>query len=130
MKNLFILLLIGLFSNFSLTAQNMIEGGISNELGEVLTTATITLENEEDDHLNKTIQTDEYGYFIMEGLVDGSYRLIVEHTTYKTISMDNFEFPRDTDQILGLTMEPLNDAAPTIVKNSPDNNNSIAKLYK
>lgn len=130
MKNLITLLLIGLIGNFSLTAQNTIEGGINNESGEVLTATTITLENEQDVRLNKTIQTDEYGYFIMDDLADGQYRLVVENAAYKTISMDNFEFPRDTDQILGLTMESLENTDIMVVRNTPDKNNSLAKIYK
>lgn len=130
MKNLITLLLIGLLGNFSLTAQNMIEGGISNESGEGLTAVTITLENEQDVRLTKTIQTDDYGYFIMDDLADGHYRLVVEHATYKAISMDNFEFPRDTDQILGFTMEAKENTDIIVVRNTPNKNNGLAKIYK
>jgi len=130
MKNLIILLLIGLLGNFSLTAQNTIEGGISNESGEGLTAVTIILENEQDAELNKTIQTDEYGYFIVDDLVDGRYQLVVENEAYKTISIDNFEFPRDSNQVLGLTMKALNDEEPIMVRNIPGNNVGLAKIYK
>ncbi len=130
MKNLITLLLIGLLGNFSLTAQNTIEGGISNESGESLTATTITLENEQDVRLTKTIQTDADGYFIVDDLADGQYRLVVEHATYKTISMDNFEFPRDTDQVLGLTMEPLENTDIIVVRNTPDKHNCLAKIFK
>ena len=129
MKNLFTVLLIGLLTNLSLTAQSMIEGGISAETGETLTAATITLENENDADLNKSIQLDEDGYFIVEGVADGNYRLVVEKTAFKTITMDNFVFPRDNEQILGLVMEstqPLKNSEITIARNTPKNRISIA----
>lgn len=125
MKNLFTLSLIVLLSNFSLTAQNLIEGGISNENGKSLT-ATITLENEQKAQFSKMIQTDEDGYFMIDDLANGNYQLIVEHSAYKTITIDNFEFPRDSDQILGLTMENLENTEITIARNIPENNTSIA----
>ncbi len=130
MKKLFTLLLIGLLGNFSLSAQNAIEGGITNKAGEGLTEVSITWENTEDAYLNKTIQTDEFGYFMMDDLADGTYRLVVTNATHKTISMDNFEFPRDANLILGLTMESLNETDTAIVRSTPDNNTNIAKVYK
>jgi len=71
MKNLFTLLLIGLLSNLTLTAQNMIEGGISTDTGENVIAAKVTLENEQDAQLSKSIQVDEDGYFMVEDLADG-----------------------------------------------------------
>jgi len=111
MKNLFVFLLLGLFANFSLTAQNMIEGGISNEIGESLILTSITLEHKQDATLNKTMLTDEYGYFIMDNLVDGNYRIVVEKNTFETITLDNFEFPRDKDIVLGVTMKSIDTLA-------------------
>ena len=111
MKNLFVFLLLGLFANFSLTAQNMIEGGISNEIGESLILTSITLEHKQDATLNKTMITDEYGYFIMDNLVDGNYRIVVEKNTFETITLDNFEFPRDKDIVLGVTMKSIDTLA-------------------
>jgi len=89
----------------------MIEGGISNELGESLVLTTITLEHQQDVTLNKTMLTDAYGYFIMDDLADGNYRIIIEKNTFETITLDNFEFPRDKDKVLGLTMKSLDTLA-------------------
>jgi len=123
MKKVFNLLLIGVFANFSLFAQSMIEGGISNEAGESLIAATITLVNEQNVQLNKTIQTDEYGYFVIEDLTDGNYQLVVEHVDYESLAIHNIVFPRDTDQVLGLEMEAsrtFKEVEVRVVRNMPD----------
>lgn len=113
MKNLSTLLLIVLLGNLTLSAQNMIEGSIMNAQGESLEATNITMKHSANADLNKVITTDENGYFFLEGLADGAYTLIIENAAYQKVSMDNFEFPRDTDKVIGLTMESVEVLIPT-----------------
>lgn len=132
MKNLSALLLIVLLGNLSLSAQSMIEGSITNAQGESVVATVVTIQHKIETELNKTITIDESGYFIIENLADGTYSLAVENVVYQTILIDNLEFPRDTDKVLGLTLENLNELTPTDVftkRNTPKNNVAISSVY-
>lgn len=113
MKNLSILLLIILLGNLSISAQNMIEGSIMNAQGESLVATNITMEHSTDTQLNKTITTDENGYFFLDNLADGVFTLVVENADYQLLSMNDFQFPRDRDKVVGLTLESLEVLFPT-----------------
>ncbi len=115
MKNLSTLLLIVLLSNLSISAQSMIEGSIMNAKGESLVATNITMEHSTNAQLNKVIVTDENGYFFVDNLADGAYSLIVENIDYQTLLMDGFQFPKDTDKVIGLTMESLEVLTPTVL---------------
>lgn len=124
MKNITILSLLVLMINGALFAQNVIEGSISNEAGEILAATTITLQNLDNDRLTKVMTTDEEGYFIMENMADGQYQLEVTSIGYERSVIANFEFPRDTDQIVGLTLtatEMIMPTAKNLDQNNPDN---------
>jgi len=133
MKNLSILLLIALLGNLSLTAQNMIEGSIMNAEGESLVATMVTMQHATDVQLNKAITTDENGYFFLENLADGSYTLIVENVDYQNLLMDDFQFPRDTDKVVGLTLENLDgfvqSAALTKQQNERKDNIASSNVY-
>lgn len=132
MKNLSALLLIVLLGNLALSAQSMIEGSITHAQGESVVATVVTMQHKTDAELSKTITIDGSGYFIMEDLADGAYSLAVENMEYQPVIIDNFEFPRDTDKVLGLTLENLNELTPTDVftkRNTPKNNVAISSVY-
>ena len=132
MKNLSVLLLIVLLGNISIAAQSTIEGSIMNAKGESLQSAVVTMQHTKDVELNKAITTDENGYFIMDDLVDGDYILVVENADYQTLLIDNFEFPKDADKVVGLTLENLELLTPTDIttkRNAPKNNIAVATVY-
>ena len=85
----------------------MIEGSIMNAEGESLVSTNIRMEHSTDAQLNKVVTTDENGYFFLDNLVDGTYTLVVENIDYQILSMNDFQFPRDTDKVVGLTLESL-----------------------
>lgn len=132
MKNLSTLLLIVLLGNLSLSAQNMLEGSILNTQGESIVATNILMEHSTNTQLNKVITTDENGYFFLEDLADGRYTLIIENTDYQKLSMNNFEFPRDTDKVVGLTLENLEILTATDImtkRNEPKNNIASSNVY-
>lgn len=132
MRNLLSLILIVALTNFNLSAQSLLEGSISTEDGATITTATIVLHNLENKDLSKELTLDETGYFILEGIKAGAYKLEVTNTDYTPIIVDNFEFPRDTDQILGLSFDqPLltNTTVNADTRNTPEDNLSLVKFY-
>ena len=113
MKKLSTLLLIALLGNLSLTAQNIIEGSIMNAQGESLVATVIKMQHATDTAFNKAITTDENGYFFLEDLANGDYTLVIENIGYQPLSMSDFQFPRDTDKVVGLTLENLDVFVPT-----------------
>lgn len=132
MKNLSVLLLIVLLGNVSIAAQSTIEGSIMNTKGESLQSVVVTMQHTTDEELNKAITTDENGYFIVDNLIDGEYVLVVEDVDYQTLSIDNFQFPKDADKVVGLTVENLELLTPTDIttkRNAPKNNIAVATVY-
>lgn len=132
MKNLSVILLIVLLGNVSLAAQSTIEGSIRNTKGESLQSAVVTMQHATDKQLDKAITTDENGYFIMDNLADGEYALVVEDADYQILLVDNFQFPKDADKIVGLTLENLELLMPTDIttkRNEPKNNVDVATVY-
>ncbi len=132
MKNLSVLLLIALLGNISVAAQSTIEGSIMNAKGESLQSAVVTMQHATDAQLNRAITTDENGYFIVDNLTDGEYVLVVENADYQTLSIDNFQFPKDADKVVGLMVENLELLTPTDIttkRNEPKNNVDVATVY-
>ena len=132
MKKLSTLLLIVLLGNLSLTAQNMLEGSIANAEGESLVATVITMQHETDTQLTKTITTDENGYFFLDNLANGDYTLVIEHIGYQPLSMRAFQFPRDTDKVVGLTLENLDVFIPielTTKRNDRKDNIASSNVY-
>ena len=130
MKNLAIIFLVSLVSLFSLSAQSVLEGSISNRQGESLTAVNVKFIHLTNQQLSQTVNTDEDGYFFMEQLADGAYELEISHQQYGTVIMENFEFPRDTDQVLGLQLEEIQVTTPTVrAEQHTPNHVSVAKIY-
>lgn len=132
MKNLSALLLIVLLGNVALSAQSMIEGSITNVQGESVVATVVTMQHQTDAKLSKTITIDESGYFIMDNLADGFYSLAVENSDYEPVLITDFQFPRDTDKVLGLTLESLKVLAPTDIltkRNAPKDNIAVSSVY-
>ena len=130
MKNLAIIFLVSLVSLFSLSAQSVLEGSISNRQGESLTAVNVKFIHLTNQQLSQTVNTDEDGYFFMEQLADGAYELEISHQQYGTVIMENFEFPRDTDQVLGLQLEEIQVTTPTVrAEHHTPNHVSVAKIY-
>ncbi len=132
MKNLLSFVLIIALTNFSLTAQSLLEGSISNNDGTTLTSATVVLHHVNNENLSKTLIVDESGYFILEDIPAGTYKLEISNSDYESIIVDNFQFPRDTDQVLGLSFEqPIltNPTVNTDTRNTPEGHVSLAKNY-
>ncbi|MFK7978498.1 MAG: carboxypeptidase-like regulatory domain-containing protein [Saprospiraceae bacterium] len=132
MKKISTLLLIALLVNLSLTAQNMLEGSIMNAEGESLVATVITMQHATDAQLTKAITTDENGYFFLDNLANGAYTLVVENIGYQTLSMSDFQFPRDTDKVVGLTLENLDVLIPTVLttkRNDQKDNIASSNVY-
>jgi hypothetical protein len=104
MKNILTFILILMIGNFSLNGQSRIEGSISDENGKVMAAVAITIKNSTNPALTKQFTSDQNGYFIAEGIIDGNYLIEITSENYKTITLRNFNFPRDTDQVMGVTL--------------------------
>ena len=132
MKKISTLLLIVLLGNLSLSAQSMIEGSITNTKGENVVATVITMQHQTDAELTKTITVDESGYFIMNNLADGVYSLAVENADYEPVLIADFQFPRDTDKVLGLTLKSSDVLNPTDIftkRNTPKDNVAVSSVY-
>ena len=132
MKNLLSLILIIALTNFSLTAQSLLEGSISTENGTTITSTTVVLHHLNNEDLTKVLTVDETGYFLLENIEEGAYQLEVTNADYEPILVNNFQFPRDSDQVLGLSFEQPLMMNPTVnadTRNTPEDNLSIAKIY-
>jgi len=132
MKNLLTLILIVALTNFSLTAQSLLEGSISINDGTSITATTVVLHHLNNEELTKVFQVDETGYFLLENIQAGAYSLEVVNADYEPIIVDNFQFPRDTDQVLGLSFEQPILTNPTVnadTRNTPEDHATLAKIY-
>lgn len=129
MKNLLSLILIVALTNFSLTAQSLLEGSISTNNGTAITAATVVLHHLNDENLTKVLTIDETGYFILEDIPAGTYKLEVTNTEYEPIIVDNFQFPRDTDQVLGLSFDQPLLTNQTANSDTRNGHVSLAKNY-
>lgn len=116
MKNYSTLLFIFLLVNFHLSAQNLLEGSITNENGIDITVATVQLHHITNEALTVEMEVGQDGYFIMENIVDGNYWLEVTAEDHESVVIDNFNFPQDNNKVMGLRM------------NSLDNTNEVEKI--
>lgn len=116
MKNYSTLLFIFLLVNFHLSAQNLLEGSITNENGIDITVATVQLHHITNEALTVEMEVGQDGYFIMENIVDGNYWLEVTAEDHESVVIDNFSFPQDNNKVMGLRM------------NSLDNTNEVEKI--
>lgn len=115
MKNFVTLFLLLLVANFSISAQSMIEGTILNENGDGVPDVTILVKHTAKTEFAQVVQTDDNGYFMVNDLIDGNYELVAKTNNYETLLINDFQFPRDTDQVVGLTLENLITSSPTVV---------------
>ncbi|MEM6317561.1 MAG: carboxypeptidase-like regulatory domain-containing protein [Bacteroidota bacterium] len=93
------------FSSLSLVAQSSLEGSIYDTDGEPIAAATVFLRPASSAFTTLEITTDESGYFFIENIEDGEYELVTTSKTYDTVRVQHFEFPKDTDQVVGLILE-------------------------
>lgn len=107
MKNFLTYLFIISVTNFSIMAQSQIEGNIMTEEGEMPNRITVSLINQHQSELHQNISTDEEGYFFVNNVADGAYKLVVEAPNYESIVISNIRFPQDNDQVFGLTLEKV-----------------------
>lgn len=132
MKNLLSFILIIALTNFSLTAQSLLEGSISTNDGTSITATTVVLHHLENENLTKVLQVDDTGYFILDNIQEGAYSLEVVNANFEPIIVDNFQFPRDTDQVLGLNFEQPLLTNPTVnndTRNTPKSHSVLGKTY-
>ncbi|MEM1124760.1 MAG: carboxypeptidase-like regulatory domain-containing protein [Bacteroidota bacterium] len=132
MKNRLSLLLILMLGINTLFAQSTLEGSISDVQGTTISSATITLRNINNKAHSKVSLVNATGYFILEDIENGAYTLEVTNEDYEPIIVQNLEFPRDTDQVVGLSFEASSLAHSTATannKNKSEENASLAKIY-
>ena len=106
MKNFVTLFLLLLVANFSISAQSMIEGTILNKNGDGVPDVTILIKHTAKAEFAQVVQTDDNGYFMVDDLIDGNYELVAKTNNYETLLINDFQFPRDTDQVCLLYTSP------------------------
>ena len=116
MKDYLITGLLLLITTFSTIAQSTIEGSITDQMGTDLAGITVAMINQNNPEWSRSLSTDETGYFIIDHLIAGNYQLEIADPNYETVTIKHFEFPRDNEQVLGLTLEDKSDDKNVLVK--------------
>ena len=104
MKNLYLLILIGIFPSYLAAQGSIIKGKLVDTTGQLLSGATVSILQKKDSSLVSYAISDEKGSFEVKNVVAGDYLLFVSYTGYQT-HKESFSFIADKPiSDLGLIM--------------------------
>jgi len=98
------ILLLGLCISYQSFSQHRLSGTVSESGGAEIYFATIALYNQLDSVLYNGTTTDEQGYFELENIKNGTYYLEARMLGYKSITIENLNFPTTKEQKISLVL--------------------------